>query len=85
MAGFMAAVASNPADVTKTRYMNQSSKAQGAHISAISTSTSIWKNEGIRAFYRGFWPNFARLTPWNIAFFMSLEQYRALALKRLDK
>lgn len=25
-----------------------------------------WKNEGFFALYKGFWPNWLRLGPWNI-------------------
>lgn len=37
----------------------------------------IYKQEGFRAFYKGFFPLFVRLTPWNICFFMSYEFYKA--------
>lgn len=50
-------------------------------MSSMQTVANIYKSDGLRAFYKGFWPNFGRLTPWNIAFFMSMEQYRNVTLK----
>ncbi|KAL7979455.1 hypothetical protein Chor_004613 [Crotalus horridus] len=53
--GLAGAIASNPVDVVRTRMMNQR---------AIVGST--WKSEGFFALYKGFWPNWLRLGPWNI-------------------
>lgn len=29
-------------------------------------SSQTWKSEGFFALYKGFWPNWLRLGPWNI-------------------
>ncbi len=81
LAGLVAAVVSNPVDVVKTRYMNQDSRQAGKHMSSLQTVANVYRSEGLVAFYKGFLPNFGRLTPWNIAFFMSMEEYRRVTLK----
>ena len=35
--------------------------------------------EGIRGLYKGFWPVYARMMPWNMTFWLSYEQFRRLA------
>lgn len=49
IAGFVAAVVGSPVDVLKTRVMNNSS---GAGVVDVVVSTI--KNEGFKAFYKGF-------------------------------
>ncbi|KAH9514639.1 hypothetical protein Btru_023162 [Bulinus truncatus] len=92
LAGFAGALASNPIDVCKTRMMNQNVNivpAVPAGVSvapirpAIYTSTAdclvrTVKTEGITALYKGFIPNWLRLGPWNIIFFMTYEQLKHL-------
>ncbi|XP_032535321.1 kidney mitochondrial carrier protein 1 isoform X3 [Chiroxiphia lanceolata] len=79
--GLAGALASNPVDVVRTRMMNQRSQ-HGGHSSYKGTLDCLlqtWKNEGFFALYKGFWPNWLRLGPWNIIFFLTYEQ-----LKKLD-
>ncbi|XP_010220925.1 PREDICTED: kidney mitochondrial carrier protein 1-like, partial [Tinamus guttatus] len=79
--GLAGAIASNPIDVVRTRMMNQSWQ-NGAHSNYKGTLDCLlqtWKNEGFFALYKGFWPNWLRLGPWNIIFFLTYEQ-----LKKLD-
>ncbi|XP_060567101.1 kidney mitochondrial carrier protein 1-like isoform X1 [Ruditapes philippinarum] len=89
IAGLAGAVASTPVDVIKTRLMNQRKfKANvvlegGAAVPAIYTSslhclTQTVKTEGLTALYKGFIPNWLRLGPWNIIFFMTYEQLKKL-------
>ncbi|XP_021231392.1 kidney mitochondrial carrier protein 1 [Numida meleagris] len=80
--GLAGALASNPIDVVRTRMMNQSSQPNGGHSNYKGTLDCLlqtWKNEGFFALYKGFWPNWLRLGPWNIIFFVTYEQ-----LKKLD-
>ncbi|XP_010155939.1 PREDICTED: kidney mitochondrial carrier protein 1 [Eurypyga helias] len=80
--GLAGALASNPIDVVRTRMMNQRSQQHGAHSNYKGTLDCLlqtWKNEGFFALYKGFWPNWLRLGPWNIIFFVTYEQ-----LKKLD-
>ncbi|XP_028401390.1 kidney mitochondrial carrier protein 1-like [Dendronephthya gigantea] len=80
-AGFAGAVASNPIDVVKTRLMNQRKLKHnegGAKIyrNSLDCILTTIRTERFFALYRGFIPNFVRLCPWNIVFFMSFEQYK---------
>ncbi|NXG06015.1 KMCP1 protein, partial [Sakesphorus luctuosus] len=80
--GLAGALASNPVDVVRTRMMNQRSQKHGGHSTYKGTLDCLlqtWKNEGFFALYKGFWPNWLRLGPWNIIFFLTYEQ-----LKKLD-
>jgi hypothetical protein len=58
IAGFCTTVASSPVDVIKTRYMNAPS---GFYSSALDCAYKTVKNEGVKALYKGFAPNYLRL------------------------
>ncbi|XP_009070571.1 PREDICTED: kidney mitochondrial carrier protein 1 [Acanthisitta chloris] len=80
--GLAGAVASNPIDVVRTRMMNQRNHQHLKHSNYKGTLDCLlqtWKTEGFFALYKGFWPNWLRLGPWNIIFFLTYEQ-----LKKLD-
>ncbi|KAL2310859.1 hypothetical protein Nmel_002537, partial [Mimus melanotis] len=69
LCGLAGALASNPVDVVRTRMMNQKSQLNGGHSAYKGTLDCLlqtWKNEGFFALYKGFWPNWLRLGPWNI-------------------
>ncbi|CAN0858351.1 Mitochondrial uncoupling protein 4 [Linum grandiflorum] len=72
-AGFVAAVASNPVDVIKTRVMNAAPYG-GAMDCAIKTV----KAEGPMALYKGFIPTISRQGPFTVVLFVTLEQVRKL-------
>lgn len=88
LAGLGGAIASTPIDVVKTRLMNQRKlKAcvlvNGTAMPAIYSSASdcliqTVRTEGVMALYKGFIPNWVRLGPWNIIFFMTYEQLKKL-------
>ena len=44
----------------------------------LDTLVSTARHEGVPALWKGFVPTFCRLGPWNVLFFMSLEQFRLL-------
>ncbi|XP_074844236.1 kidney mitochondrial carrier protein 1 [Carettochelys insculpta] len=80
--GLAGALASNPIDVVRTRMMNQRRIQDGTHSGYKGTLDCLlqtWRYEGFFALYKGFWPNWLRLGPWNIIFFLTYEQ-----LKKLD-
>ncbi|XP_052783692.1 kidney mitochondrial carrier protein 1-like [Mya arenaria] len=88
-AGLAGAIASTPVDVVKTRLMNQRNLkssvviAEGGAMPAIYTSSmdcllTTVKTEGVTALYKGFIPNWLRLGPWNIIFFMTYEQLKKM-------
>ncbi|XP_048461061.1 brain mitochondrial carrier protein 1 isoform X1 [Rhincodon typus] len=78
--GLAGALASNPVDVVRTRMMNQK-VLSGTHVIYKGTLDGLlqtWKTEGFLALYKGFWPNWLRLGPWNIIFFITYEQLRKI-------
>lgn len=65
--GLAGALASNPVDVVRTRMMNQRMLAGSPlYKGTLDGLMQTWKNEGFFALYKGFWPNWLRLGPWNI-------------------
>jgi len=77
-AGFVATCVGSPADVLKTRIMNQVIQPDGSkqYKNAFDCIGKVMKNEGFGAFYKGFWPNFARIGTWNIVMFLTFEQLK---------
>lgn len=65
--GLAGALASNPVDVVRTRMMNQRVLSGGPlYKGTLDGVMQTWRNEGFFALYKGFWPNWLRLGPWNI-------------------
>lgn len=77
MSGLSATTLSCPADVVKTRMMNQ-----GGHVKYKSSYDCLVKTvkiEGLRALWKGFFPTWARLGPWQFVFWVSYERIRLIA------
>lgn len=79
-AGFVAAVASNPVDVIKTRVMNMKVEPGQAppYSGAIDCALKTVKAEGPMALYKGFIPTISRQGPFTVVLFVTLEQVRKL-------
>ncbi|CAH9070210.1 unnamed protein product [Cuscuta epithymum] len=79
-AGFVAAVASNPVDVLKTRMMNMKVEAGKAppYAGALDCAVKTIKAEGPMALYKGFIPTISRQGPFTVVLFVTLEQVRQL-------
>ncbi|XP_051117645.1 mitochondrial uncoupling protein 4-like [Andrographis paniculata] len=79
-AGMVAAVASNPIDVIKTRVMNM--KVDGAaaplYAGAVDCAVKTVRAEGAAALYKGFIPTVSRQGPFTVVLFVTLEQVRKL-------
>ncbi len=60
-----------PFDVIKTRVMNSSA---GTYSSPLDCLVKTVKHEGVGALYKGFFPTYARLGPWQLVFFVVYEQ-----------
>ena len=77
-AGFVAAVASNPVDVIKTRVMNM--KVEPGEVApysgALDCAVKTVKAEGPMALYKGFIPTISRQGPFTVVLFVTLEQVR---------
>ncbi|XP_057660917.1 mitochondrial uncoupling protein 4-like isoform X2 [Diorhabda carinulata] len=81
IAGFAGAVLSTPADVIKSRVMNQPTDKQGKGLlykGSIDCFQKAVKEEGFLALYKGFIPTWIRLGPWALVFWVSYEQIRSL-------
>lgn len=85
VAGFVAAVGSNPVDVIKTRVMNMKVDAGGKapYAGALDCAVKTVRSEGPMALYKGFIPTISRQGPFTIVLFVTLEQVRKL-LKDLN-
>lgn len=79
-AGFVAAVASNPVDVIKTRVMNMKVEPGMAppYSGALDCAVKTVKAEGPMALYKGFIPTISRQGPFTVVLFVTLEQVRKL-------
>jgi solute carrier family 25 uncoupling protein 27 len=75
VSGLVAAIVGTPADVVKTRIMNQPQ----LYRSSLQCLTLTVKNEGVLALWKGFIPIWARMAPWSLTFWISYEQIRRLA------
>ncbi|KAJ9573442.1 hypothetical protein L9F63_009170, partial [Diploptera punctata] len=78
-AGLVAATMGTPADVVKTRIMNQPIDSSGKGLiykSSIDCLLKTVENEGLFALYKGFLPVWIRMAPWSLTFWLSFEQIR---------
>ncbi|KAI0987572.1 hypothetical protein GJ496_004511 [Pomphorhynchus laevis] len=81
VAGFAATLATNPIDVVRTRLMNQrklinptSGKPQALYRNSMDCIRQTIASEGFFALYKGFFPLWLRLAPWNTTFFIVYEK-----------
>ncbi|XP_039126610.1 mitochondrial uncoupling protein 5-like [Dioscorea cayenensis subsp. rotundata] len=79
-AGIVAAVASNPVDVVKTRVMNMRVGVGevAPYAGAVDCAVKTVRAEGVMALYKGFIPTVSRQGPFTVVLFVTLEQVRAL-------
>ncbi|XP_017079461.1 mitochondrial uncoupling protein 4C [Drosophila eugracilis] len=78
-AGFMASVLSCPADVVKSRMMNQPVDASGKNLyykNSLDCFRKLVKEEGAFILYKGLMPTWFRLGPFSVLFWLSVEQLR---------
>ncbi|KAH0753897.1 hypothetical protein KY290_024167 [Solanum tuberosum] len=81
MSGLSATTLSCPADVIKTRMMNQAADKQGncKYSNSYDCLVKTVKVEGLKALWKGFFPTWARLGPWQFVFWVSYEKFRQIA------
>ena len=80
--GFVAAILGTPADVIRTRVMNQPTDEKGVgklYKSSSDCLVKTFRKEGFFALYKGFFPIWARMAPWSFTFWVSYEELRRLA------
>jgi solute carrier family 25 uncoupling protein 8/9 len=68
-AGFIATIVASPFDVVKTRLMSSPDSYSGV----VNCFTRTFAEEGPKAFYNGFIPNFTRLGTWSVTTFVCME------------
>ncbi|KFP26050.1 Mitochondrial uncoupling protein 4 [Colius striatus] len=79
--GLVAAVLGTPADVVKTRIMNQPRDQQGRGLlykSSMDCLIQTVQGEGFLSLYKGFIPTWMRMAPWSLVFWLSYEQIRRI-------
>lgn len=81
MSGLSATALSCPADVVKTRMMNQAAGKEDkiTYINSYDCLVKTVRTEGLRALWKGFFPTWARLGPWQFVFWVSYEKFRQIA------
>jgi solute carrier family 25 uncoupling protein 27 len=77
MSGLSATILSCPADVVKTRMMNQAAGV-AVYRNSLDCLTKTVKAEGAMALWKGFFPTWTRLGPWQFVVWVSYEQFRRL-------
>ncbi|KAL8142317.1 hypothetical protein V2J09_015349 [Rumex salicifolius] len=82
LSGLSATTLSCPADVVKTRMMSQVARKGGEMVIYRNSYDCLMKTvklEGLSALWKGFFPTWARLGPWQFVFWVSYERFRQLA------
>ena len=76
MSSLSATVLSCPVDVVKTRIMNQPVSKEGniRYENSYDCLVKTIRIEGLRALWKGFFPTWARLGPWQFVFWVSYEK-----------
>ncbi|KAH7845354.1 hypothetical protein Vadar_001033 [Vaccinium darrowii] len=79
--GLSATALSCPADVVKTRMMNQTVSNEGKvrYRNSFHCLVKTVRVEGLGALWKGFFPTWARLGPWQFVFWVSYEKFRQAA------
>ena len=75
-AGLVAATLGTPADVIKTRVMNDT---EGAYRGSVHCLRTTIRAEGVAALWKGWLPTWMRMAPWSLTFFLTFEQLRKVA------
>merc|ERR550519_2051937 len=78
--GLAAATAGTPADVVKTRIMNQPVDSRGKGLYYKGVMDCLYhavKEEGVMSLYKGFVPIWFRMAPWSLTFWLTFEKFRS--------
>ncbi|VEN48608.1 unnamed protein product [Callosobruchus maculatus] len=82
LSGLVTSVASMPIDMMKTRYQNMKVvDGKPEYSSPVHVLTSVVKNEGVLALWRGFLPYYFKIGPHTVLTFIFLEQFNKAYLK----
>jgi len=80
-AGAVTTLCASPIDVVKTRFMNS---APGQYRGATHCAMNMYREAGVKAFYKGAVPAFLRFGPWNVVMFISYEQLKRVFTRLSD-
>lgn len=80
-AGFVTTTLTSPVDVVKTTLVNSN---QGQFTGPAQCTVALFREGGLKTFYKGCVPSFFRITGWNLLMFMTYEQVRKIVAKNLD-
>uniref|UniRef100_A0A1I8JIB0 Uncoupling protein 2 n=1 Tax=Macrostomum lignano TaxID=282301 RepID=A0A1I8JIB0_9PLAT len=64
----------SPVDVVKTRLMSARPEERAG---VVSVARGLYQQSGLRGFYKGFIPSFARIAGWNILMFVLYEKAKS--------
>jgi solute carrier family 25 folate transporter 32 len=83
VAGVLTAVLTNPIWVIKTRMLSTARSAPGAYASTVQGAVSLYREEGVRGFYRGLIPSLFGVSHGAIQFmaYEQLKNYFALSIR----
>jgi len=74
MSGFCSSLLCTPADVLKSRMMQYNSN----YVNMFDCCSQTIRKEGFISLYRGFFPIWFRLAPWQLTFWVSYEKSRQI-------
>nr|XP_042121717.1 mitochondrial uncoupling protein 4 [Peromyscus maniculatus bairdii] len=80
--GLVASILGTPADVIKSRIMNQPRDKQGRGLLYKSSTDCLIQavqGEGFLSLYKGFLPSWLRMTPWSMVFWLTYEKIREMS------
>ncbi|XP_006099767.1 mitochondrial uncoupling protein 4 isoform X3 [Myotis lucifugus] len=80
--GLVASILGTPADVIKSRIMNQPRDKQGRGLLYKSSTDCLIQavqGEGFMSLYKGFLPSWLRMTPWSLVFWLTYEKIREMS------
>ncbi|XP_054554829.1 mitochondrial uncoupling protein 4 isoform X4 [Talpa occidentalis] len=80
--GLVASILGTPADVIKSRIMNQPRDKQGRGLLYKSSTDCLIQavqGEGFMSLYKGFIPSWLRMTPWSLVFWLTYEKIREMS------
>ncbi|XP_036618163.1 mitochondrial uncoupling protein 4-like [Trichosurus vulpecula] len=80
--GFVACLLGTPADVIKSRVMNQPIDEKGKGLVYKSSTDCLIqsvKGEGFLSLYKGFLPGWLRMMPWSMVFWLTYEKIRQMS------
>ncbi|KAM5325537.1 mitochondrial uncoupling protein 4 isoform 13-T14 [Glossophaga mutica] len=80
--GLVASILGTPADVIKSRIMNQPRDKQGRGLlykSSTDCLVQAVQGEGFMSLYKGFLPSWLRMTPWSLVFWLTYEKIREMS------